>query len=391
MNECDILIRGGHVIDPSQGLSDVRDVAVGQSKIQAVQRDLQGSFNPRHTIDARGLYVVPGLIDLHVHIYPGHIPLGLDPDPLCPAGGVTTMLDTGSAGSDNYPGFCRDVLDRAETQLFALVNIARCGLVMAPAVGELLDRRHSDPAGTVQTIRSYPESALGVKIRASKNIIGEGTMAWANFRDAVSAARESETWLMVHIGDSPMSIPQMLEHLEPGDCITHCFKSGPERILDEHDKVFPAVQDAARDGVIFDVGHGYGSFCWEVAEAAMAQGLEPTTISTDLHTMNIHGPVYDMPTTMSKFLCLGMPLDRVIALSTTHPAAALNRQHDLGTLKPSTVADVTVLEKRQGQFLFTDSYGTQRVGDTLLCAAATIRRGVMVPGGAGLRMRHLPG
>jgi len=390
MTQSDIVIRGGHVIDPSQALSGVRDVAIRDGKIQAIEPNLAEPLDASDTIDARGLYVVPGLIDLHLHVYPRHVPLGLDPDPLCPAGGVTTMLDTGSAGTHNYEGFQRDVVARAETQIFALVNLSRMGLVLAPQVGELLDRHHADPAGVVKTISRYPESAVGVKIRASKNIIGEGEIAWANFRDAVSAARDSGTWLMVHIGDSPMSIPEMLEHLEPGDCITHCFKSGPQRILDPSDSVFPAVKEAAGRGVIFDVGHGFGSFCWEVAEAALQQGLEPTTISTDLHTMNIHGPVYDMPTTMSKFLHLGLPLDRVIELSTTRPATALKRQDQLGTLKPSTVADVAILEKRQGRFVFTDSYGTQRIGDTLLSAAATIRRGVIVPGGGGLRMRHLP-
>lgn len=386
--KCDILVRGGEVIDPSQALRGVRDIAVRGGKIVAVQHRL-GDVRAVHTIDARGLYVTPGLIDLHVHVYRGHTDLGLEPDPLCAAGGVTTMLDVGSAGSNNFGGFRRDVIDRAETQILGLVNLSCIGLVATWHAGELCDRRYADPEGVIRTIEENPDVAIGVKIRASKHIIGAGEPGWANFRDAVSAARRSGTWLMVHIGESPMPIPEMLEHLEPGDCITHCFKGGSERILDRDNRVFPAVQRAAERGVIFDVGHGAGSFQWEVVEAALEQGFEPTTISTDLHMRNWHGPVYDMPTTMSKLLALGVPLERVIEMSTTCPAQAINASDQLGTLRVGTRADITLLEKREGRFVFTDSYAGERIADELLIAATTIRRGVIVPGGGGLRMRHL--
>ena len=149
--------------------------------------------------------------------------------------------------------------------------------------------------------------AVGVKIRAGKHIIGEGEQGWSNLRAALRAARESETWLMVHIGESPMSIPEIAESLAPGDCITHCFKGGSTRVTDDVGRIYPAVRAAAERGVIFDVGHGFGSFQWEIVQAALDDDFEPTTISTDLHTKNIHGPVYDMPTTMSKFLMLGVP------------------------------------------------------------------------------------
>ncbi|MGV3723143.1 MAG: amidohydrolase family protein, partial [Actinomycetota bacterium] len=145
---------------------------------------------------------------------------------------------------------------------------------------------------------------------------------------------------------------------------------------------------AAAAGVVFDLGHGYGSFQWEVAEAALAQGFPPTTLSTDLHTMNVHGPVYDMPTTMSKFLMLGVPLEKVIAMSTTRPAAVLGRSGDLGTLRPGSIADVALLEKREGRFILTDSYRQNRIGSELLVAAATIRGGELLPAGGGVRWRH---
>jgi dihydroorotase len=387
ITECDILVRQGEVIDPSQNLRGCRDVAIRAGKIVAVAETLTG-VSARNTIDARGLYVVPGLIDLHVHVYRDHLPIGLDADSLCPAGGVTTMLDAGSAGPENFRGFRRDIVDRASTRVLALVNLCRIGLLGATQ-GELLDRRYADPDGVVRTLREHPDVAVGVKIRAGKHIIGEGEQAWANFRDAVRAARESGTWLMVHIGECPMRLPEIVAHLQPGDCITHCFKGGSTQVLDESGRLYPEIRAAAEAGVVFDVGHGYGSFQWEVAEAALEQGFPPSTISTDLHTMNLHGPVYDMPTTMSKLLILGIPLEQVIAMSTTRPAAVWGRSGDLGTLRAGSVADVALLEKREGRFLFTDSYRQERIGQELLVAAATIRGGELVPGGGGLRMRHL--
>jgi len=383
----DLLIRGGEVIDQSQNLRAVRDVAVKDGVIAAVEESFADADIER-VIDARGLLVVPGLIDLHVHVYPGYGYLGIEPEPLCPAGGVTTMLDAGSTGSYAFAAFERDVIRRAKVEILGLVHLSCIGLIAAD-LGELRDRRYADVEGVIETIRRHPSSAVGVKIRAGRHLIGEGDAGWANFHDAVHAARESGTWLMVHIGESPMPVPEMLEHLQPGDCITHCFKGGGERILDNDNRLFDAVAEAAERGVIFDVGHGFGSFQWEVVEAAIEQGFEPTTISTDLHARNLHGPVFDMPTTMSKFLQLGVPIERVIAMSTTRPAAVLGREDELGTLKPGTRADVALLERRTGRFVLTDSYGGTRIGEELLVAAGTVLRGEIIPGGGGLRMRQI--
>jgi len=301
---------------------------------------------------------------------------------------VTTVLDAGTTGSYGFRAFRQDVIDHAIPEVLGLVNLSCFGLAGGNH-GELRDRVFADREGVVRVIAEHPDVAVGVKIRAGAHIIGEGETGWANFRDAIAAARESNTWLMVHIGESPMPIPEMLELFQPGDCITHCFKGGSERILAPDDRLFDAVRAASERGIVFDVGHGYGSMQWEVVEAAIEQGFEPTTISTDLHTKNIHGPVYDMPTTMSKFLMLGVSLERVIEMSTTRPAAILKRDDQIGTLREGTVADVTVLEKREGRFVFTDSYRQTRTGSELLIAAATVRRGEIVPGGGGMRMRHL--
>lgn len=382
--ECDVIIRGGRVVDPSQNLDGTMDVAIANGKIAAVQPDLDWTSSTE--VDAQGMIVTPGLIDLHVHVYP-HCPIGLDADPLCPAGGVTTMLDAGSAGSYNFDAFRRDFIDTAQTQLFGLVNLSCIGLVAAN-LGELMDRRYADVDGVVETIARHADVALGVKIRAGAHIIGEGAQGWENLRDAVRAARESKTWLMVHIGECPMSIPELVEQLSPGDCVTHCFKGGSTRLTDDAGKIWVEVQEAAERGVLFDVGHGFGSFQWEVAEAAVDQNFLPSTISTDLHQKNLHGPVYDMATTMSKFLHLGVPLYEVVEMSTTRPARILDRANEIGTLRVGTVADVAVLERHTGHFQLTDSYGQYRVGQELLTAAATIRRGTLLPGGAGTRMKR---
>ena len=379
----DILIRGGEVVDPSQSLHQFRDVAVSNGKIAAVEKDIDCSL-ARTVIDARGQLVTPGLIDLHVHVYP-HSPLGLDPDSLCAAGGVTTMLDTGTAGSYNFDAFRRDVIERARTQVFGLVNLSCVGLACGN-LGELLDRRDADRDGVVATIERNRDVAVGVKIRATANIIGDGEQGWANLNDAIKAARDSNTWLMVHIGDSPMPIPELAEALSPGDCITHCFRASSRPILNDKGKIFEAVRAAADRGVIFDVGHGFGSFDWHVAQAALDDGFEPTTISTDLHTMNINGPVYDMPTTMSKFLTLGLSLERVVEMSTARPAQILNKANDLGTLKVGTIADIAVLERLTGDFVLSDCNQQTRPASEVLIAATTVRRGEIVPGGGGRRM-----
>ncbi|MCC2690640.1 MAG: amidohydrolase, partial [Rhizobiaceae bacterium] len=265
----DILIRGGTVIDPSQDISRTRDVAIRDGRIAALL-DPGAPGDARHSVDATGCLVTPGLIDLHVHVYT-HVPLGLDADQLCLSGGVTTMLDTGSAGSNNFDAFRRSCIDTAQCQVLGLVNLSRAGLV-ASELGELMDRRYADPEGVVRTIERNRGIAVGVKIRAGAHIIGTGKDGWANLHDAVHAARESKTWLMVHIGECPMSIPELVNEMAPGDVLTHCFKAGSTRITDDQARLHDGVRAARERGVEFDVGHGYGSFSWEVVEAALEQG-----------------------------------------------------------------------------------------------------------------------
>lgn len=370
--EIDLLITGGTVIDPSQNLHEVREVGI--SGTQIVDLESLESYSAKKTLDASGLIVTPGLIDLHAHVYKRHVPISIDADATSLAGGVTTVLDAGSAGSYNFEGFKHDVIDRVDTEVLGLVNLSCIGLVAAH-YGELMDARYADPDGVVETIQRFPNEAVGVKIRAGAHIIGSGQQGWDNFKKAVQAARDSETWLMIHIGECPMALPEMMPHLQPGDCITHCFKGGSTTVLNQEGRIHSELATARDNGIIFDIGHGFGSFHWEIAEAAVEQGFIPTTISTDLHLMNLHGPVFDMPTTMSKFLHLGVSLDDVIDMSTTQPARVLGRAGDLGTLAPGTVADITLLEKHDGQFAYTDSYDQTRTGREKLTAVGIVRRG----------------
>ena len=370
--EIDLLITGGTVIDPSQNLHEAREVGIYGTQI--VDLESLESYSAKKILDASGLIVTPGLIDLHAHVYKRHVPISIDADATSLAGGVTTVLDAGSAGSYNFEGFKHDVIDRVDTEVLGLVNLSCIGLVAAH-YGELMDARYADPDGVVETIRRFPNQAVGVKIRAGAHIIGSGQQGWDNFKKAVQAARDSETWLMIHIGECPMALPEMMPHLQPGDCITHCFKGGSTTVLNQEGRIHSELATARDNGIIFDIGHGFGSFHWEIAEAAVEQGFIPTTISTDLHLMNLHGPVFDMPTTMSKFLHLGVSLDDVIDMSTTQPARVLGRAGDLGTLAPGTVADITLLEKHDGQFAYTDSYDQTRTGREKLTAVGIVRRG----------------
>jgi len=368
----DLLIKNGMVIDPSQNIHAIQDVLVSDGLI--VQTDENEEVTATRTVDAAGLLVTPGIIDLHAHVYRRHVPLSVDADQTSLAGGVTTVLDAGIAGSYNFDGFRHEVIDQVDTEVFGLVNLSCIGLVAAH-YGELMDPRYADPDGVVDVIQRNPDVAVGVKIRASAHIIGSGQQGWDTFLKAVQAARDSGTWLMIHIGESPMPIPEMFPHLEPGDCITHCFKGGGETILNSDGKPFQEVVEAKKNGIVFDVGHGFGSFNWDIVQAALDAGFEPTSISTDLHEMNLHGPVYDMPTTMSKFLCLGLPLDRVIAMATCDAAKVLGMHDDLGTLAPGTAADITFLELHEGEFEFTDSYRQTRMGGQKLSAVGLVRKG----------------
>jgi dihydroorotase len=377
----DLLIQGGRVVDPSQKLSAVRDVAIKGTKIAKVAEKLPPA-EARQVLDAKGKIVTPGLIDVHVHVYDGVAPLGIPADPACIARGVTTVLDAGSAGAHTFPGFRKHVVNVADTRVFALLNISVVGqstFSRDNPHGELLELRFVNPKLAIRTIEQNKDVILGIKVRLSENITGERDLKALGL--AKEAAAAVKLPLMVHIGNSHSALRDILDMLGKGDVITHCYHGLANGVLDAKGRVLPEVTKAVGRGVQLDVGHGAGSFSFEVAEKALKQGLLPGTISSDVHHFNVHGPVFDLATTLSKFLHLGLTLDQVIERAATNPANLFGFPKGLGTLREGAEADVAVFSLAEGDFTLVDSYGKKRMGQRKLFPVATVKAG-RIYGGA---------
>ena len=367
----DLVLKGGKVIDPAQGISGRRDVAVRRGKIAAVAEDIPAE-QAKKVLDATGKIVTPGIIDMHTHVFWGVSHFGLDPDSTCLAKGVTTVLDAGCAGAQTFPAFRRFIIEKCKTRIYALLNISAAGQVCG-AVGELEDIRVADPDFAVRVADANRDVVLGIKVRLSTTCVG--TNGIEPLRRARQAADALKMPVMVHFGTTDPSVKEILDLLRPGDILTHCFHGRTEGILDEGGKLLPEVREARERGVIFDVAHGRQSFRWEVARRALDQGCSPFTISSDLHTQSINGPVYDQLTTMSKFLVLGFPLEEVIRMSTINPATALGLADRHGTLHVGREADLSVLELAEGDFPLEDCHGEVCVAKQKLVAVATVRAG----------------
>jgi dihydroorotase len=371
----DLVVRGGHVVDPSQNLSAVRDVAIAGGKVARVAEAIPANQG-RQVIDARKKIVTPGLIDIHVHVYDGVAPLAIPADPNCIAKGVTTALDAGSSGAHTFPGFRKQVINVVETRVFALLNISVVGQsTLSPdnPWGELLDLRYANAKLAVKTIEQNRDVILGVKIRMTENIAGRHDL------EALKLAREAadavKLPLMVHIGGSFSTLEKILDLMRPGDVITHTYRAGAGGILDDRMRVLPEVLRAVGRGIRLDVGHGAGSFGWKVAEAATKQDLWPGTISSDVHQWNVYGPVFDLATTLSKFLHLGLKLEDVVARATMNPANTFGFPKGLGTLREGSVGDVAIFEMEEGDFEFRDAQQELRVGHRRMVPVATVKAG----------------
>lgn len=371
----DLIVKGGRVVDPSQGLSAERDVAIRNGKVALVSTDLPAS-DAQHVIDARRKIVTPGLIDIHVHVYDGVAPLGIPADPNCIAKGVTTVVDAGSAGAQTFPGFRKYVIDVVDTRVYALLNISVIGqstLSDDLPWGELLDLRYANPKLAVKTIERHRDVILGVKIRLTENIAGKHDL------QALKLAREASDAvnlpLMIHIGGTHSPLKDLLALLKKGDVITHSFRGDPGGILDSNGRVLPEVRAAVARGVRLDIGHGRGSFSFATAEKVLAQELPPGTISSDVHQFNVHGPVFDLATTLSKFLHLGMTLEQVIERATSNPAATFGFPKGLGTLREGATADVAVFKLEEGDYEFVDALGAKRMAHRRLIPVATVKDG----------------
>ena len=393
------IIAGGRVLDPSRGVDVVADLAIRDGFILGTG-DYMGrpDSSAARVIDASGLLVVPGLVDMHTHLF--HTVPNPDawagensvpPDAFSFRSGVTTMVDAGSAGWRNFDYFRVTVIERAKTRGFAFVNIASYGMLT-----DLIEQPAPDvdPAAPARAGARNGDVAVGIKSAHYWR------PDWASVDRAVDAGEKSKRPVMVDFGYFMKERPYwrlVSEHLRPGDISTHCFR-GPVPTADEAGRVYPYLWEARRRGVLFDLGHGGGSFLFRNAVPAFREGFYPDVISTDLHVQSMNAAMMDMPTTMSKCLALGMPLSEIIAAATFRPARAIGHA-ELGTLFPGTAADVALFGIRKGTFGFADSVGGRIEGAERFECEMTFRNGTVVwdrnaraasdyrtlPGNAGIR------
>lgn len=372
----DILIKNGVVIDPSQGLHEKRDIAITKGKIESMEKDIS-SDKAREIIDASEHIVTPGLIDIHVHVYPGVSHYGIDADTHALAHGVTTVMDAGSSGADTFEGFRRYVVNVSDTRILAFLNISTMGMI-SPRVGELEDLRFADVEKAVEVIERNRDIIQGVKVRMSRSIVGDNGIQPLLL--AKRAAEAVKMPIMVHVGNTPMPLADILGEMRRGDILTHCFHGSENGILDNQGNILDAVSEAVKKGVNLDVGHGRGSFSFNVAEKALAQGVSPQTISSDLHHYNVFGPVYNLATTVSKFLYLGLSLNEALSKVTVTPAKLLGIDEELGNLRKGSIADVSIFKLKKGNFSFLDTVGKTVVGNRLLKPAAVVKGGKVYSG-----------
>jgi dihydroorotase len=359
----DLVITGGEVVDPGAGLGGKLDVAIAGGKIAAVAAGIDPGSAER--VDAAGQYVTPGLVDLHTHVYWGATYWGIEPDPVAARSGVTTWLDVGSSGAYSFPGFREYIVKPSKSRVYALLNLSAIGLIAPTYEFANLDYCDVDLAATI--VEDNRDVIVGIKARIDK-----ATTRGVGIRPLEIArvlADRVGLPLMVHIGQGPPTIDEVIPHLRPGDILTHCFTGHDMRIVGDDGLILPKMKELHDRGLILDIGHGAGSFSFKTARKMLDQGIPPDVISTDIHQLAIQGPMFDMPTTLSKFLTLGMSLPDVVECATSRPAAAM-RKPELGSLKPGSAADVALFRIEEGDFTFQDIFmnelkGTQRLVNTL--------------------------
>ncbi len=376
MTNYDLLLKGGRVIDPANQIDDVMDVAVKGRIIVKVDDDINPE-DATNVVDCSGFYVTPGLIDIHVHAYHTREPEGLSiiMDHHSFRSGVTTVVDTGTAGAKHFLHFKRTVIDRSKTRIFAYINIVQSGML-----GDFeQDINEMDPELAASIVLAYPDECVGIKTAHYWTHLpyDDAHPPWAAVDRALEAAELCKKPLMVDFWPREnRSYADMLGKLREGDIHTHMYAQQFD-ILDANHKPLPFMIEAREKGVIFDVGHGAGSFWFRKAIPAMENGFGPDSISTDLHIGNVNGPVFDMLTTMSKILSIGMPLNEVIFRSTVTPA--LEIQHpELGTLSEGAEADIAILKLEEGRFGYTDCGRARYVGEKRLVCQVTVRAGEVV-------------
>lgn len=364
----DLVLKGGRLIDPKNRVDADCDVGFENGRVARIGSNLAG----REERSVEGKIVCPGLIDLHTHVYWGGTSLGIDAEAYCRQCGVTTAVDTGSAGPGNFPGFRTHVIDRSSVRILAYLHVSYAGIfgfAREVMVGESEDIRLMAPISAAKLADQHRDVIVGIKIRLGRHASGDQGMA--PFEYALDVAEQTGLPIMAHIDEAPPSYGELVARLRSGDVLTHCFRPFPNSPLIGSGRIRPEVMSARERGVIFDIGHGMGSFSFETARTMLANGFPPDVISSDVHQLCIHGPAYDQAVTLSKFLCLGMEIGDVIAASTSNPAEAVRRS-DLGHLTPGAVGDATILSLENGEFPYVDVVGEKVIGDQLLRSAGVV-------------------
>ena len=370
----DLVIKGGEVLDPSQDLRGKRDIGVRFGRIEMIEESIPAERANR-LLDAEGALVTPGLVDLHTHVFPYGSAIGIPADELVPFTCTTTAVSAGDAGANNFAAFRRFVAAQSRTRLYGFVHIANFGLAGYP-VGEMLNIDYAQVEATARTVAENRDIALGVKVRMSENVVG--TNGLEPLRRAVQAAEIAGDGakVMCHIGNAPGELSALLDLLRPGDILTHAYSGAGNNIV-QNGKLLAAARAAKDRGVVFDVGHGGGSFDYTIAEPAIEQGAPPDTISSDIHVFSGNSPGMPyLPWVMSKFLNMGFSLEEVVAMATNRPAAIIGREPELGTLKMGAPADVAVMQLVEGPVSFVDTRKNQREGTRYLKPVTTVRAGV---------------
>ncbi len=378
----DLLVKGGEVIDPANRLRGRRDIGIRFGRIETVAESID-ERRALKVLAVPGKLVVPGLIDLHSHVYPYGSAIGIAPDELHAFQGTTTAVSAGDGGANNFAAFRRLIVGGSRTRLFAFVHIANHGLAGFP-VPELYNLDFANVDLAARTLAENSDIAIGIKVRMSENVIARHGLE--PLRRAIRACEVAGGGkVMTHIGgvETVAVMNGILDLLRPGDVLTHCYSGAPN--LDgkftnivQDGKLLPAALAAKQRGVLFDVGHGGGSFDYTIAEAAMAQGAPPDTISSDIHVHSGNTPGMPYLTwVLSKFLGLGVGLDDAIAMATARPAGVIGRLPGLGTLGPGAPADITVLDRIDGPVEFVDTRNNRRTGSVTLRPAHTVIGGIV--------------
>ena len=373
MPDLDLILAGGRVLDPSQDLDTVADVGFSGGKVAEIGPNL--SRDGADVRDVSGKLVTPGLIDLHTHVYWGGTSIGVDPTDYARRCGTTTMIDAGTAGAGNFAGFRAHVIEPCEPRILAYLNVSFAGIFAfsdTVMVGESEDVRLLHPRACLHVANLNKDLLVGIKVRVGAR--ASGSMGYAPLDIAIEVAEEANLPVMCHLDWPPPSRRDVVSRLRPGDVLTHCFRPFPASPARGDGRVREEILEARERGVIFDIGHGMGSFGFATAEAMLEAGFMPDAISSDVHSLSILGPAYDQLVTLSKFLHLGMEIKDIIAATTSGPARAIRRP-DLGTLAPGAIGDATIMEIVDGPVDFKDSLGVTQRGNKSFALSGVVLGG----------------